>query len=138
LKLECKIYGVEAVKIGLVKGGNLLPEKAEQAIYEAVEKYMVPLGKNLAPKRTGYLRSTIGAKKIRGGAQYRAMARYAFAVEYGAGGGPRRLPIGSRPPKPFMWNSLAEAMPKLLEHVSSVIGKQVLGKVLPKTIVRRV
>ena len=119
--------GIKSVTLQLENFNRILPKETEQAIYEGVKQFFVPLAKAYAPVRTGRLKKSIDAKRIRGGALFYAMAPYSAWVEYGAGGGRARLPIGSRYPRPFMSSAIGEGMPSLLRYVASRINQKVIA-----------
>jgi HK97 gp10 family phage protein len=116
VEMQVDIYGIPELRFKLDRLDQSMRGLVDQALQFEVQA-MQTRGQSLAPKRTGYLASTIFAQKVGEWVfSLGARAPYAMFVEFGT----RRMK-----PRRFLSRALELGMPGLVQHVNHAIQNAV-------------
>jgi HK97 gp10 family phage protein len=112
VEMQVDIYGIPELRFKLDRLDKSMKAYVDQALDFEVQA-MQTRAQSLAPKRTGYLASTVFAQKVGEWAfKLGARASYAFFVEFGT-----RFTQARR----FLSRALELGMPGLVQHVNHAI-----------------
>jgi HK97 gp10 family phage protein len=112
VEMQVDVYGIPELRFKLDSLDQSMRALVDQALEFEVQA-MQTRAQNLAPKRTGYLASTVFAERVKEWAfKLGARAPYALFVEFGT----RRMQ-----PRRFLRRALELGMPGLVQHVNQAI-----------------
>lgn len=113
VEINCTVEGFEEFKMAMERFDSAMQEHVHKLLAWWAEDVKA-LAKQLAPVRTGRLRSSIYAKIQDWVAQIGAEATYALFVEFGT----RRMQA-----RPFLYPAIQEYLPRLEEIICEAIDQ---------------
>ena len=112
VEMQVDVYGIPELRFKLDRLDQSMRAQVDQALDFEV-RAMQTRAQSLAPKRTGYLASTVFAERVREWTfKLGARAPYALFVEFGT----RRMQA-----RRFLSRALELGMPGLVQHVNQAI-----------------
>ena len=116
VEMQINVYGIQDLQRKLDNADQSLRRRVDETLDFEVQA-MRTLAQSLAPKRTGYLASTVFAERVGEWAfKLGARAGYAYFVEHGT-----RFMQGRR----FLSRALELSVPGLVEHVNRAVREAV-------------
>ncbi len=117
VEVTVKIHGFSELQVKLGKLDLIMHSRVDEALNHEVSSVRT-LAQSLAPRRTGYLASTVYAERVGEWAfKLVARAQYAYFVEFGT-----RFMRARR----FLSRALESAMPSLVQRINQAVREAIV------------